>query len=194
MGNQAFLQSIQLIVDSTKADIETVARLTGIKILAQLVRMSPVGNPDTWEVNQTAVSYNNEVTNHNNALRHDQANLTKAGRLRKGVKVHDSMDVKAPPGYTGGRFKANWFVGFDSRPMDATEDVDKAGNISNRRGGVILETFKVGVNSVYFTNNLPYAYSLEFGHSKQAPGGMVRITAQDFQKLLSEAAQEVRNG
>lgn len=194
MGNEAFLQSIQLIVDSTKADVEEVVRVTGIKILGQLVTMSPVGNPDVWEVNQTAVAYNEEVTNHNNSLRNDEANLTKAGRLRKGVKVHDSMDIKAPPGYTGGRFKANWFVGFDSQPMDATEDVDKTGNISNNRGRYILETFKVGMTSIYFTNNLPYAYALEFGHSKQAPGGMVRITAQDFQKLLSEAAQEVRNG
>lgn len=194
MGNQAFLDSIQLFVDSGKEDIEKVVRMTGIKILAQLVRMSPVGNPDVWEVNQTAVSYNEEVTNHNNALRNDEANLTKTGRLRKGLKVHDSMDIKAPPGYTGGRFKANWFVGMDSQPADATDDVDRAGNISMRRGRVILETFKVGMTSIYFTNNLPYAYSLEFGHSKQAPGGMVRITAQDFQKLFSEAAREVRNG
>lgn len=194
MSNQAFLQSIQLIVDSTKADIESVVRMTGIKILAQLVMMSPVGNPDVWEVNQTAVAYNEEVKNHNNSLRNDETNLTKTGRLRKGVKVHDSMDVKAPPGYTGGRFKANWFVGMDSQPVDATDDIDRTGNISMRRGRVILETFKVGMTSIYFTNNLPYAYSLEFGHSKQAPGGMVRITAQDFQKLFSEAARVVRNG
>ncbi|TDX14857.1 hypothetical protein EDF88_4184 [Buttiauxella sp. BIGb0552] len=194
MSNQAFLQSIQIIVDSTKADVEAVARVTGIKILAQLVRMSPVGNPDVWEANQTAVAFNEEVTNHNNALRNDEANLTKTGRLRKGLKVHDSMDIKAPPGYTGGRFKANWFVGMDSQPVDATDDVDRTGNISMRRGRVILETFKVGMTSIYFANNLPYAYELEMGHSKQAPGGMVRITAQDFQKLLSEAVKEVRNG
>lgn len=194
MLNKAFLESIQLFVDSGKEDIEEVVRVTGIKILAQLVTMSPVGNPDTWEINQTAVAYNEEVTNHNNALRNDEANLTKTGRLRKGLKVHDSMEVKAPPGYTGGRFKANWFVGMDSQPVDATDDVDRTGNISMRRGRVILETFKVGMTSIYFTNNLPYAYPLEFGHSKQAPGGMVRITAQDFQKLFSEAAREVRNG
>lgn len=194
MLNQPFLESIQLFVDSGKENIEEVVRVTGIKILAQLVRMSPVGNPDTWEVNQTAVAYNEEVTNHNNALRNDEANLTKAGRLRKGLKVHDSMDIKAPPGYTGGRFKANWFVGMDSQPGDVTDDVDKTGALSNGRGMVMLESFKIGMNSIYFTNNLPYAYSLEFGHSKQAPGGMVRITAQDFQKLFSEAAKEVRNG
>ncbi|MCS3602740.1 hypothetical protein M2371_001949 [Buttiauxella sp. BIGb0471] len=194
MGNQAFLQSIQLIVDTTKADIEEVARVTGIKILGQLVEMSPVGNPDTWEINQTAVAYNKEVINHNNALRHDKANLTKAGSLRKGLKVHDSMDIKAPPGYTGGRFKANWFVGMDSRPTDATEDIDPTGTISNERGIMVLETFKVGMNSIYFTNNLDYSYRLEMGHSKKAPGGMVRITAQDFQTLFSEAAREVRNG
>jgi hypothetical protein len=33
------------------------------------------------------------------------------------------------------------------------------------------------VSTIYFTNNLPYAQALENGHSNQAPGGMVGLTA-----------------
>jgi hypothetical protein len=36
-------------------------------------------------------------------------------------------------------------------------------------------------------NNLPYAVPLEYGHSKQAPGGMVRITLARFQQIVDEA-------
>ncbi|MCP5716371.1 hypothetical protein NL319_28005, partial [Klebsiella pneumoniae] len=85
----------------------------GIKILNQLVMMSPVGNPELWEVNQTAVSYNRAVYDHNEAQRADLANLTKTGRLKKKNRVVDGMDIKAPPGYTGGRFRGNWQVSFD---------------------------------------------------------------------------------
>ena len=46
----------------------------------------------------------------------------------------------------------------------------------------------------FFTNNLPYAAALENGHSGQAPGGMVGITALDAAQLFREAMNEVRNG
>lgn len=58
-------------------------RAVGIKILNQLVVMSPVGNPELWEVNQTSVSYNRAVYDHNEAQRANPDNLTKTGRLRK---------------------------------------------------------------------------------------------------------------
>jgi hypothetical protein len=41
----------------------------------------------------------------------------------------------------------------------------------------VLEVFRVGQSTIYFTNNLPYAQALENGHSNQAPGGMVGLTA-----------------
>ena len=39
----------------------------------------------------------------------------------------------------------------------------------------------------YIINNLPYAIPLEFGHSTQAPGGMVRVTVARFQRIVLEA-------
>ncbi|MDU2019968.1 MAG: hypothetical protein E6736_06925 [Leclercia adecarboxylata] len=193
--NQPFLAAIQLFVDSSKQEMDQVVRLTGIKILAQLVEMSPVGQPDIWQVNQTATAYNTAVREHNAALRDDSANLTKSGRLKRGLRVNDSMDIKKPEGYVGGRFKNNWYVGFDSQPTQSNDTPDASGQGSNSRGMAVLEVFRVGqVNSIYFTNNLPYAAALENGHSGQAPGGMVGITALDAAQLFREAMSEVRNG
>ncbi|CAH3423940.1 hypothetical protein [Enterobacter hormaechei] len=194
-ANQPFLAAIQLFVDGSKQEIEEAVRRTGIKILGRLVDMSPVGQPEIWQVNQTASSYNTAVREHNAALRVDPANLTKAGRLRRGLRVNDSMDIKKPEGYVGGRFKNNWYVGLDSQPTETNDTPDASGQGSNSRGLAVLEVFRVGqVNSIYFTNNLPYAQALENGHSNQAPGGMVGLTALDAAQYFREAMSEVRNG
>ena len=194
-ANQPFLAAIQLFVDDSKQEMDEVVRRTGIKILGRLVDMSPVGQPDIWQVNQTASAYNTAVREHNAALRDDPSNLTKAGRLKRGLRVNDSMDIKKPEGYVGGRFKNNWYVGFDSQPTESNDTPDASGQGSNSRGLAVLEVFRVGqVSSIYFTNNLPYAQALENGHSNQAPGGMVGITALDAAQLFREAMSEVRNG
>lgn len=194
-ANQPFLAAIQLYIDSSKEGMDEVVRRTGIKILAQLVEMSPIGNPDIWQVNQTATAYNTAVREHNATLRDDPANLTKSGRLKRGLRVNDSMGIKKPEGYVGGRFKNNWYVGFDSQPTESNDTPDASGQGSNSRGLAVLEVFRVGqVSSIYFTNNLPYAQALENGHSGQAPGGMVGITALDAAQMFREAMSEVRNG
>ena len=193
--NQPFLAAIQLFVDSSKQEMDEVVRRTGIKILGRLVDMSPVGQPEVWEVNQTASAYNTAVREHNATLRDDPTNLTKSGRLKRGLRVNDSMGIKKPEGYVGGRFKNNWYVGFDSQPTQSNDTPDASGQGSTSRGLAVLEVFRVGqVSSIYFTNNLPYAQALENGHSGQAPGGMVGITALDAAQLFREAMSEVRNG
>lgn len=148
-GNERFIADINAFIATAKANQEEVVRVIGIKILARLVDMSPVGNPDLW----------------------------------KG---------SAPKGYTGGRFRGNWQVSFDQPTEDETDRIDKAGSATKAAGNLILSQFKVGVKEIYFVNNVPYAYRLEFGHSSQAPNGMVRVTAENFQKLFSEATQEVK--
>lgn len=189
--NKAFTAAITAFVDKAKANQEAVVRAVGIRVLNQLVMMSPVGNPELWGINQTAASYNQAVYAHNDAQKADPANLTKTGRLKKKARLVDGMDIKAPPGYTGGRFRGNWQVSFDTPTTDETGRVDKTGNLTKAAGNYTLSLFKVGMKAIYFCNNVPYAYRLEMGHSSQAPGGMVRITAAEFQRLFEEAVREV---
>lgn len=189
--NNAFTAAITAFVDKAKANQEAVVRAVGIRILNQLVMMSPVGNPELWGINQTAASYNQAVYDHNEAQKSDPANLTKTGRLKKKARLVDGMDIKTPPGYTGGRFRGNWQVSFDAPTTDETGRVDKTGNRTKAAGNYTLSLFKVGMKAIYFCNNVPYAYRLEMGHSTQAPGGMVRITAAEFQRFFEEAVREV---
>ncbi|ENO0297931.1 hypothetical protein ACVGWG_23595 [Enterobacter asburiae] len=189
--NKAFTAAITAFVDKAKANQEAVVRAVGIRILNQLVMMSPVGNPELWGINQTAASYNQAVYDHNEAQKSDPNNLTKTGRLKKKARLVDGMDIKAPPGYTGGRFRGNWQVSFDAPTTDETGRVDKTGNLTKAAGNYTLSLFKVGMKAIYFCNNVPYAYRLEMGHSSQAPGGMVRITAAEFQRFFEDAVREV---
>ncbi|AVH15655.1 hypothetical protein CWR52_23130 [Enterobacter sp. SGAir0187] len=189
--NKAFTAAITAFVDKAKANQEAVVRAVGIRILNQLVIMSPVGNPELWGINQTAASYNQAVYDHNEAQKSNPNNLTKTGRLKKKARLVDGMDIKAPPGYTGGRFRGNWQVSFDAPTTDETGRVDKTGNLTKAAGNYTLSLFKVGMKAIYFCNNVPYAYRLEMGHSSQAPGGMVRITAAEFQRFFEDAVGEV---
>ncbi|MBL5928566.1 hypothetical protein [Lelliottia amnigena] len=189
--NAAFIADITAFVNKAKANQDAVVRAVGIRILNQLVMMSPVGNPELWEINQTAASYNRAVYEHNEAQRTDPANLTKTGRLKKKARVVDRMDIKVPPGYTGGRFRGNWQVSFDAPTTEENGRIDKTGDLTKAAGNYTLSLFKVGMSSIYFCNNVPYAYPLEMGHSTQAPGGMVRITAAEFQRFFDEAIREV---
>lgn len=189
--NKAFMAAITAFVDKAKANQEEVVRAVGIRILNQLVMMSPVGNPELWGINQTAASYNQAVYAHNEAQKADPANLTKTGRLKKKARLVDGMDIKAPPGYTGGRFRGNWQISFDTPTTDETGRIDKTGDLTKAAGNYTLSLFKVGMKAIYFCNNVHYAYPLEMGHSSQAPGGMVRITAAEFQRFFEEAVREV---
>jgi hypothetical protein len=93
-----------------------------------------------------------------------------------------------PPGYVGGRFRANWQYGFDKIPAGDLPTIDKSGNASIQRINVgALGSPSVGVH--YIVNNLPYAKALEDGHSTQAPTGMVVLTVQEFQNVVRGALQ-----
>jgi hypothetical protein len=89
-----------------------------------------------------------------------------------------------------GRFKGNWQVAIGSIPAGTVEINDKAGTATIAK--VTAEALNMRAGEViYLVNNLPYARRLEYGHSKQAPAGMVRITIEEFNAAVNKAANEV---
>jgi hypothetical protein len=90
--------------------------------------------------------------------------------------------IKKSPVDTG-RFRGNWQVGY-MRINGATDSPDdKNGGAAIGRGLSVLSSISVG-GVVYLTNSLPYAIRLEYGWSKQAPNGMVRLTLIEHQSNL----------
>jgi hypothetical protein len=98
-----------------------------------------------------------------------------------------------PPGYTGGRFRANWDLHING-VGDATYDVvDASGRASFERIGAQLSSGKVG-DTFVITNSLPYARKLEYeGHSKQVPpAGMIGQTLVEFEGIVVKAVESVK--
>lgn len=110
--------------------------------------------------------------------------------------------VKSP--VDTGRFKSNWQVSINSVPSGtlpfatADEHRDKTARKSKERSAHVeaptIARVQQGALSVkageiiYLVNNLVYALALEYGHSKQAPQGMVRLTIVEFQGVVDAAA------
>lgn len=74
-----------------------------------------------------------------------------------------------------GRFRGNWMVGYGS-PSAERGTEDRSGGATTARIVSEITTAKLGISSIFLTNNLPYAIELENGSSTQAPSGMVGVT------------------
>lgn len=186
-----FAMQVADFANRAKVTQDKVFRAIVTQIAREIIQLSPVGNPELWEQNRDAASYNKEVANYNSELRQDPANLTKRGRLKAGLLLVDGMDIKAPAGYVGGRFRGNWQLEFDSRPTGTLERIDPTGNETMAAIIGQMPGLEMGMKA-YLVNNLLYAIELEYGHSKQAPSGMVRITVERFQNIVRTAVQEHR--
>lgn len=110
--------------------------------------------------------------------------------------VGDGKYWQSPPpaGYVGGRFRANWQYGYGSMPSGDLPDIDPRPANTNVSTLRILAGLKdkptAGLH--YIVNNLPYAKRLEEGWStRQAPSGMVTLTAIEFQSMARDAAAEI---
>lgn len=98
----------------------------------------------------------------------------------------------APKGYIGGHFRANWQLGVGSLPGGTVTGIDNSSK-DERTGGATTMAIGAAIPEdaagkvYYLANNLPYAQALEYGHSTQAPSGMVGITVTKFQGIVAEA-------
>lgn len=53
------------------------------------------------------------------------------------------------------------------------------------------QNYKLG-DDIWVRNQLPYAERIEYGYSKQAPTGMVRISIKQYQHFLDKAVKRNR--
>lgn len=206
----SFRDTVSLFALRTQERIGDVQRAMGLKILARLIELSPVGDPTKWKVNQafhlakTQADYMNDMQRTINQATTGRARLKKGQKLlpstvvrfkkKDGTEVSfDQKGYAAKAGYTGGRFRGNWQIGFGNRPTGQTGIIDPSGAIALANGRDKLMAYDpMRTSLIYFTNNVPYATRLEFGWSSQRPEGMVRVTAANFRKWVAEAVEEVK--
>lgn len=101
-----------------------------------------------------------------------------------------SAIIKASPVDTG-RFRGNWQTTGVTPATGLVAGVDPTGNKAVNSAATFI-TNAPGWDTFTLTNNLPYAERLEYGRSKQAPTGIVRVNVIRFQQLINEEAAKVR--
>lgn len=109
-----------------------------------------------------------------------------ASEIDKRSPVGDASYWISPPpkGYIGGHFRANWQLGVGAIPAS------EVAGITPSLPGIIAEIPEQASGKVYWlANNAPYANRLEHGWSRQAPQGMVGLTAVMFQQIVREAVE-----
>ena len=95
--------------------------------------------------------------------------------------------IKMTPVDTG-RAKGNWQCTVGTPAIGETDRVDNSplNDIGASSDDMLIaNTPRHAGSKVYLTNNLPYIEKLEYGHSMQAPSGMVRISIERFEGLMS---------
>jgi hypothetical protein len=113
-----------------------------------------------------------------------------SGRLDQRSPVGDATFWKnpAPKGYTGGHFRANWRLGDGAAPAGEIAGVDPSGSAT--QGAIIAAVPEKAAGRIYYlVNNVPYARRIEDGWSRQAPQGLVGLTAIEFQRIVDDAVK-----
>lgn len=91
----------------------------------------------------------------------------------------------APKGYAGGQFRGSWSLGVDAPPA-GTLTIDPNGAAT--QGRIIAAIPEKASGKVYYlVNATPYGPRIEEGWSRQAPEGLVALTAMRFQAFVDEA-------
>lgn len=109
--------------------------------------------------------------------------------LRKIVLDISTSVIMDTPVDTG-RARGNWVVGVDTINWDATNSPDPSGSDTLRRVSNTVSAIEWKRDrSVYLTNTLAYILPLEYGHSGQAPQGMVRKNLSRFQTIVKRSAK-----
>lgn len=75
-----------------------------------------------------------------------------------------------------GRLRGDWQVTLNSPAKGEAEIIDPDGIKTIKNVTKFIQKMPKGEQDIYLTNNLPYAYKIEYGghSSRKAPEGMVR--------------------
>lgn len=193
-------------IAKAKENSNSLVRKVLLDVGTRVVDRSPVGDKELWAINDlTQLQRDTFRTFHAeqqaitdpliNAL--DAYVRARPPKPASERRLKQMFQTKGPKNYVGGRFRANWQLQETSPPEDQLYQPDDASfpepsqviaamdaHISNHAAG----------KKFYIMNNLPYAHRLEDGWSKQAPQGMVALTAVEFSAIVGSAVEQVKSG
>jgi len=82
--------------------------------------------------------------------------------------------------------RGGWLPSIDA-PASGQGEKDRGGGKTLARVNAMVD--QAPGNVFFLTNNVPYIRPLEYGHSAQAPQGMVRLAVQQFPEAIRRAIE-----
>lgn len=82
-----------------------------------------------------------------------------------------------------GRARGSWNGSIGQPDFTVSQAVDSTGQLTLAKLVTVFASAPAGI--WWLASGLPYIRALEYGHSQQAPGGMVRIAVARFNQGLS---------
>ena len=110
----------------------------------------------------------------------------KIDKTVKGATVTLATNVITATPVDTGAARGNWQASVGRPKSDVLDRSDKSGM---KAVAAITSTVPDEAGSVvYISNNLPYIRKLEYGHSAQAPQGMVRTNTGKWTQIVEQEA------
>lgn len=105
--------------------------------------------------------------------------------IRKiGLELFTKVVMKSP--VDTGRFRGNWNLSVNIPDVSTSDATDKKPFGSQPSATLFgkaesnVSRWKINDNAIYIANGLPYAERLEYGYSKQASGGVARLSVMEI--------------
>lgn len=89
--------------------------------------------------------------------------------------------------------RESWWVDFELTGSPPGPQAMASGQAALDQATLRLLDVKCG-GIVYLLNNAAYIKALEYGHSQQAPAGMVRLAAASGQRIVDQVAKQMTAG
>lgn len=88
-----------------------------------------------------------------------------------------------------GNFRNNWMTQLNDAATGRRDDPDPSASAAMAELQQVVGRLTLS-DMVTISNNSAYALALEYGHSGQAPVGMVRVTVAEWQYIFEAAARQ----
>lgn len=106
-------------------------------------------------------------------------------RRRSIIALFDMVVLRTP--VDTGRLRGNWVCTIGGPNAASMAEIRSMAETKRQNEAKVNEsTFK---DVVYLTNNLTYAVAIEYGHSAQAPQGMMRVSAAQWPAIVKRTAK-----
>lgn len=102
------------------------------------------------------------------------------------AEVDARLKMKSP--VLTGRFRASWTIGAGQVDTSVAPESTPGQAVAVPEPRIPAITMG---QTYYHANSLPYARRLEYGWSNKAPGGMVRLTAQEVPGIVQALTSQV---